>query len=71
MKYRDGNVVALLLMDDGVIRNKVIKVDPELTQDDLNRIAEYLNGEFHGKTLDEMTEMLVRLVHDEKRSGTR
>jgi heat-inducible transcriptional repressor len=66
MKYRDGNVVALLLMDDGVIRNKVIKVDPELTQDDLNRIAEYLNGEFHGKTLDEMTEMLVRLMHDEK-----
>jgi heat-inducible transcriptional repressor len=66
MKYRDGNVVALLLMDDGVIRNKVIKVDPELTQDDLNRIAEYLNGEFHGKTLDEMTEMLVRLMHSMK-----
>lgn len=66
MKYRDGNVVALLMTDEGLIRNKIIKVDPELTQDDLNRIADYLNAEYHGKTIDEMSDMLVRLMKDEK-----
>ncbi len=66
MKYHDGHVVAILLTDEGLIRNKVIKVDPELSQEDLNRIADYLNSEYRGRTIDEMTEMLLNLMQDEK-----
>ncbi|HSW64702.1 MAG TPA: heat-inducible transcriptional repressor HrcA [Dissulfurispiraceae bacterium] len=66
MRYRDGNVVAILLTDEGLIRNKIIKVDSELTQGDLNRIADYLNSEYRGRTIDEMTVMLVALMQDEK-----
>ena len=66
MKYRDGNVVAILLTDEGLIRNKIIRIDPELSQEDLSRIADYLNSEYRGKTIDEMTEMLVNLMQDEK-----
>ncbi len=66
MKYHGGHVVAILLTDEGLIRNKVIKVDPALSQEDLNRIAGYLNSEYHGRTIDEMTEMLLNLMQDEK-----
>jgi heat-inducible transcriptional repressor len=66
MKYRDEQVVALLVTDEGLIRNKIISVDPNLTQDDLNRIAEYLNSEYRGKTIDEITETLLKLMQDEK-----
>ncbi|HMK44173.1 MAG TPA: heat-inducible transcriptional repressor HrcA [Dissulfurispiraceae bacterium] len=66
MKYRDGHVVAVLMTDQGMMRNKMIQVSPELSQDDLTRIADYLNSEYRGRTVDEIAEHLVALVHDEK-----
>jgi heat-inducible transcriptional repressor len=66
MKYKGDQVVAILLTDEGIIRNKVIQADPMLRQEDLNRIAEYLNGEFAGHTLDEINGMLMQRMRREK-----
>jgi heat-inducible transcriptional repressor len=66
LKYKSDQVVAILLTDEGIIRNKVIQVDPMLRQEDLNRIAEYLNGEFAGHTLDEINGMLMQRMRREK-----
>ena len=66
LKYKSDQVVAILLTDEGMIRNKVIQVDPMLRQEDLNRIAEYLNGEFAGHTLDEINGMLMQRMRREK-----
>ncbi|BCB97186.1 heat-inducible transcription repressor HrcA [Dissulfurispira thermophila] len=66
IRYREDKVVAVLLTEEGVIKNKVIKVDLRLTQDDLNRIADYLNREYSGRTIDEIKGLLVKRAYKEK-----
>ncbi|MEW5745051.1 MAG: heat-inducible transcriptional repressor HrcA [Nitrospirota bacterium] len=66
IRYRGAKVVALLLTDEGVVKNKVLEVDPQLTQDDLNRIADYLNEEYSGYLLDEIKGMLIGRIKHEK-----
>ncbi len=48
---RPGLVMSILVMEGGMINNKVIKVDQEITGDDLVRFSNYLNEHFQGKTL--------------------
>lgn len=66
IKYRGDQIVAILLTDEGIIKNKVIQADPILTQEDLNRIADYLNAEFSGHSLDEINGMLMQRMKREK-----
>lgn len=66
IRYREDKVVAILLTEEGVIKNKIIGVDSRLTQDDLNRIADYLNAEYSGRTIDEIKNLLVRKAYREK-----
>lgn len=66
IRYKGANVVAILLTDEGVIKNKILKIDPLLTQEDLNRIADYLNSEFSGCILDDIRGMLIKRMKHEK-----
>ncbi len=66
IRYKGSNVVAILLTDEGIIKNRVLQVDPRFTQDDLTRIADYLNSEFSGFILDDIRGMLIKRVKDEK-----
>jgi heat-inducible transcriptional repressor len=66
IRYRGDQVVAILLTDEGVIKNRIINVDPRLTQDDLNRITDYLNAEYSGRPLDEIKRILIRRMTEEK-----
>jgi heat-inducible transcriptional repressor len=54
LKYRADRVAAVLFTDEGLIKNKVLSVDSEISQKDLNRIAAYLNSEFAGHSFDEI-----------------
>ncbi len=66
IKYKGDQVVAILLTDEGIIKNKVLQADPMLKQEDLNRIADYLNTEFSGHTLDEINNILMQRLKREK-----
>ncbi len=66
IKYRGDQIVALLITDEGIIRNKVLQSDPMITQDDLNRLAGFLNAEFSGHTLDEISQQLLSRLKREK-----
>ncbi len=66
IRYKGDRVVAILLTEEGVIKNKIFTVDSRLTQEDLNRIADYLNSEYSGHTIDEIKGILVRKAHREK-----
>lgn len=66
IKYKGDQVVAILLTDEGIIRNKVIQVDPMLRQEDLNRISGYLNAEFSGHTIEEINGLLIQRMKREK-----
>jgi heat-inducible transcriptional repressor len=66
IRYREDKVVAILLTEEGVIKNKIISVDSRLTQDDLNRISDYLNAEYSGRSIDEIKNLLIKKAYREK-----
>jgi heat-inducible transcriptional repressor len=66
IRYKGDKVVAILLTEEGVIKNKILTVDSNITQNDLNRIADYLNSEYSGHTIDEIKSMLIKKARREK-----
>lgn len=65
-RYRGSQVVAVMLSNEGIIKNKVIETDFGLTQKDLNRISEYLNSEFSGTSIEEIRLKVARQISEEK-----
>jgi len=66
LKYRANKVAVVLFTDEGIIKNKVISIDSEISQKDLNRIAGYLNSEFSGYTFDEIQSKVIKEMSKEK-----
>lgn len=66
LRHRGSQVVAVLLTDEGLIKNKVLDVGSDLSQRHLNRISEYLNSEFHGYSLIEIRAKIIREMAKEK-----
>ncbi|MBF0505590.1 MAG: heat-inducible transcription repressor HrcA [Nitrospirae bacterium] len=66
IKYRRNIIVAILLTDEGVFRNRSLTAPEGVTQDDLDRIADYINTEYAGLTLDEIKKTLVQRIKYEK-----
>lgn len=66
LKFKANKVAVILFTDEGLIKNKVIYLDPEFTQKDLNRIASYLNSEFSGRTFNEIRLMVLKEMSKEK-----
>lgn len=66
IRYSTNQVVAILLTNEGIIINKIIHIPPSYTQDDLNKITDYLNSEYAGNTLDKVMSLLTDKVSIEK-----
>src|ERR1043165_4332000 len=66
MMLPDKRILVVLVSTANIIHNKVIRVADELTQDDLDRTARYLNTEFSGKSLLAIHAEIVELMKEEK-----
>lgn len=64
--YRGTHIAAVLLTNEGVIRHKLLKMEPGLNARGLKRISEYLNSEFSGFSMDEIRLRLVKQMSKEK-----
>lgn len=68
-RYKENAVAITLITGEGLIKNKVIRLDKDLinlTQRDLIRISEYLNSELSGYTLDEIKTLILKEMHSDK-----
>ncbi len=65
-QYSHGAVLITLFTDEGVIKNKVVSLDLDLSQKDLNRISDYLNSEFSGYTINEIRRKILHEMSKEK-----
>jgi len=67
MLLPDHRILVVLVSTANIIHNKVIRVaGDDLTQDDLDRTARYLNTEFSGKSLLAIRTEIVELMKEEK-----
>jgi len=66
LKYRDNQLAVILFTDEGIIKNKIVPVDPEVSQKELNIIAEYINSRFKGQSLDEIKKLILKEMTRER-----
>jgi len=66
MLLPDRRILVVLVSTANIIHNKVIRITDDLTQDDLDRTARYLNTEFSGKSLLAIRAAIVELMKEEK-----
>lgn len=61
-----NQIVAITFTDEGLVKNKVIDMEFNLSQKQLSRISSYLNSEFAGYTFDEIRQRILREMSREK-----
>lgn len=57
---KPGLAMAILVVEGGIVRNKIVPVDPELGTDDLIKYSNYLNQLFQGRTLNQVRAKLLQ-----------
>src|SRR5687767_12477968 len=62
----DNRILVVLVSNPNIVHNRIIRLKVTFTKEELERTANYLNAEFSGKTLAEITTEILRLMHVEK-----
>ena len=62
----DNRILVVLVSTSGVVRDKVITLSEEFTQEELNRAARFLNTEFAGKSLLAIRSEIVARMKQER-----
>lgn len=65
-RYRGGQLVAVLMSNEGLVRSRIIESNLGLTQKELDRICDFLNSQFSGWTIDSIRTELIRQMSNEK-----
>ncbi len=66
VKVRGCQVLAIFIMESGMVQNKLIVLDEEMTQDELHRISNYLNEEYTGQPLRTIRQRVLERMAEDK-----
>src|SRR6266705_2630441 len=64
VRLPDRRVLVVLVSNSNIVHDKVITLDEEFTQDELDRTARYLNVEFSGKSLLAIRAEIIELLRE-------
>jgi len=62
----DNRILVVMVSAPNIVHNKIIRVDENLSQEDLEQTARYLNVEFSGKSLMAIRAEIVEMMRAEK-----
>jgi len=66
LPYRKNQIAVMLITDEAVIKNKIISVEQEVSREDLNRLAGYLNERYAGHTLEDIRKTIVAEIANDR-----
>ena len=66
IKVASEQALAVFYSDRGVLQNKIIPLEKDMTQDQLTSISNYLNEEFSGKTIQSIREEIFFRLKNER-----
>lgn len=66
IKYENKKVLAVIISDEGVVKNKIIELDKIYTQKHLDIASNQLNCEFSGLTIKKVREKIAYQLYKEK-----
>lgn len=62
----DRKILAVLVTTAGIVRDRVLRMDRDLSQADLEMVSRYLNENFRGWTMEAMQQEIARRVEQER-----
>ena len=62
----DNRILVAIVSTANIVQDKVIRLEEILSQEELNRIARYLNTEFRGQSLRGIRSQIIRRMRQEK-----
>lgn len=62
----DKKILAVLVTTAGIVRDRVLRMERDLGQNDLESVARYLNENFRGWTMEAMQQEIARRVQQER-----
>jgi heat-inducible transcriptional repressor len=65
-RLADQKILAVLVTGNGVVRDRVLRVERDIPQTDLDIAARYLNENFRGWTMDALRAELQRRIEQER-----
>lgn len=66
IKLRSGKVLVIFVTEEGIVKDRLIEGEEELAQNDLVRIAEYLNRRLKGVPLKEVRRRIEEELKEDK-----
>jgi len=66
IKLTDGRILVILVSRAGIVQNRIIRVDEEFTQTDLDQAARYIVEHFKEKTLLEIRVLVLQMIRQER-----
>lgn len=66
VKLSSRRILAILISQNGIVQNRLIQVEEEIHQEDLVRMANYLNELLQGLTIAQVRERLLMEMQSEK-----
>jgi heat-inducible transcriptional repressor len=66
IKLADKRILVVLVSTPNIVHNKIIHLQEELSQEELEQTARYLNTEYSGKSLAVIRSEIVELMREEK-----
>ncbi|MDX6383194.1 MAG: heat-inducible transcriptional repressor [Blastocatellia bacterium] len=66
VRLPDSRILVVLVSTSNIVHDKVITLDEDFSQDELDKTARYLNAEFGGKSLQTIRDEIVALMREEK-----
>ncbi len=66
IRLTDNRILVILVSRSGIVQNRVIHLDEDFSQTELDHAARYLTGSFLDKTLAEIQSMLVQMIGQER-----
>jgi len=66
IKLADKRILVVLVSAPNIVNNKIIRLNDELSQEEIEQTARYLNTKFSGKSLITIRSQIVELMREEK-----
>lgn len=66
VRLSDGRILVITVSRAGLVQDRLVRIDEDLTQDELNRTANYVNANFGGMSLSAIRAELLKRLSEEK-----
>lgn len=66
VRLGDGRILVITVSRAGIVQDRAVKIDEDLTQDELNTTANYVNANFTGMSLSAIRAELLKRLSEER-----